>query len=345
MLVVQREDLAANLAAYGEHDASARILSMSAQDFQRVCEIGFQHALAGKHLLEAGCLAALEVIEGQPRALKRKRRNWAEVPQSLCQPNPRLLAVMRWFEEFSGGERLRKPEILSRMSALLQPCLPDFKYYRTHAQFRSDFSGGAAFVRLSCSRGGTLNLDFGVRLDRVEDVRVLLFPPDRRPYQHLIRTISMLSGNMGPRSPHWHYPTETSWPLSWSEGVKKASTEIAHYIVDVVRPYLAQHRTPEAIRDTLLKNPRRAASVIAEPTIFAIDYLLDRRDWLEDDYRHLVSRYRPRDPHAPPNPLSCFAWSGATGVNPVATLTHAYTWVTSKWDDQLIRQSLASART
>ena len=47
MPVVSRRDLAINLASLGEHEASARVQTISDADDQSICDIGFQHALSG----------------------------------------------------------------------------------------------------------------------------------------------------------------------------------------------------------------------------------------------------------------------------------------------------------
>jgi hypothetical protein len=114
MLDITRRDLAVTLASYGEHDSSARIESMSAEDFRRVCEIGFRNALTGMLLAEASSLAAIEVLEGKPRELRRRRRNWLDVPPSLLVPDTIELAVAARIERYAGGVPVGRSDILTK---------------------------------------------------------------------------------------------------------------------------------------------------------------------------------------------------------------------------------------
>jgi hypothetical protein len=87
LLIVSRRHLAVHLAAYGEHEASARIESMSDEDVRRVCEIGDRYATTGMNFAKASSLAAIEVLEGTPRELRRQRRDWSDVPPALLVPD------------------------------------------------------------------------------------------------------------------------------------------------------------------------------------------------------------------------------------------------------------------
>lgn len=289
-LVPTRQDLAANLAAYGEHEASALVSSMPAEEFDRACEIGFQRALTGMLLAKASCLAAVEVLEGKPRALKRTRRIWGSVPAALLESDPKFKAIDKWLEDYSGGRPVRKTEILGRLSEAVGKGLTHFRYFKSFAHFRSPFAEGISYIGFDYAHG-TVSLRFGVRHDRIERVKRRLFRSDSQPLSHYSRTISMYSVNMGPSSPHWKHPTPATWPISGSEGLQRAAGEVAVFVKEVAEPYVVLHQDPSAIRDTLLNAPGRADQTAIECQTFAVDYLLRRRDWLEEDYEQLQKRY------------------------------------------------------
>lgn len=291
MLVVSRRDLAINLASYGEPEASARVREMPEAAYERVCQIGFKHALTGMHLMKAGCLAAIEVMEGAPRELRRQRRDWSDVPAALLEPDPIALEVHKRFERYAGGERVRKKEILQTISRKLAPVLNDFRYYMSAEQFRGPFTDGTSYIALSYAKG-VLAIRFGVHHEKIESLKHGLFSIAVGSAQHFPTTISKFSYNMGPRSPHWPHPTEATWPISGSEGLTLAGKEIKAFVLETVVPYVLMHREPFAIRSTLLHEPGRAdVSFPIGATIFAIDFLCRKRDWVTEDYKILCERY------------------------------------------------------
>lgn len=227
MLIVNRDDLARNLAAYGELELSERTRLMSDEQFKRVCEIGFRHALTGMHLLKCSCLAAVEVLEGKPRELKRKRRRWTGLSRSISSTLPMFEAVQRRFEKYSGGQPLRKAQILEQLSQIVSRSMPSFKYFKSSSEFRCTFRSGYSFIGFSYGHG-SLALQFGVRHHDIAEIEARMFPTDYSTRR--LATISMLSVNMGPRSPHWPYPTETTWPISGTQGLRLASSEIVAFI-------------------------------------------------------------------------------------------------------------------
>jgi hypothetical protein len=288
MLHLSRKDLAANLAAYGEQEASARIDSLSSEDYERIGKIGFQYALAGKHWFLAGCLAAIEVLEGTPRALKRKRRVWDDVDRELCEPDPRLAEIHAWFEAYAGGIRLKPRQIFDGLAAALAPCLAGYRYFKSVAEFRRRFDRGTSYVKFT--RGhGVVELRFGVGHDEVERVKQALFGTAgvHGPFN---RSISMFTANIGPQSPHWPYTTRPAWPIAGSEGLERAKPEVVAFVEDAVLPYLSVHEDPVQIRETLRNTPRRADPFFPSRTLFAIDHLLRRRDWLDADNALLTER-------------------------------------------------------
>ena len=291
MLVISRRDLAINLASYGEPEASARIMEMPNAAYERVCQIGFKHALTGMHLMKAGCLAAIEVMEGAPRQLKRARRDWGNVPQGLLEPDPIAVAVHQQFKRYAGGERVLKKEVVAAVGQTLAPVLKDFRYYKSSGQFRGAFDGGISYITLEYSKM-VLALRFGVRHEKIESLKSHLFGLDTSTPANFPSTISKYSYNMGLRSLHWPYPTETTWPISGSEGLTLACGEIKAFVLDTVVPYVLMHREPLAVRSTLLHEPGRADTWFPiDATIFAIDFLCQKRDWVTQDYEVLRERY------------------------------------------------------
>ena len=291
MLVPTRRDLAANLAAYGETEASARIESISAADFKRVCELGYRHALDGAHFSKASSLAAIEVIEGRARNLRRAKRSWTDVPASPLAPDPAMAEIEAWVAKYAGGEPVRKAEIMDAISTAMSKAFPQFRYFKTAQQFRQKFAGGMAFIGVDYARS-TVALRFGLRIDSVERIKAQAFgvhSPADDPHP---RTISKYSYNMGPKSPFWPYPTETTWPVSGSDGLQLAAAEIVEFADEAVLPYLSRHEDPMAIRDTFLNNPGYADNAFSnDEAVFAIDMLSRRRDWLDSDLKLFESRY------------------------------------------------------
>ena len=68
------EVLIADLQSYGEDEVAAQVHSLSKGQIERLGQIAFTHACTGMLLAKALSLAAVEVVEGAPRELKRKRR-------------------------------------------------------------------------------------------------------------------------------------------------------------------------------------------------------------------------------------------------------------------------------
>jgi hypothetical protein len=334
-VTISRQDLAAHLAAYGEHEASAWVQSMPADKLTRVHELAAQHAINGVvDLLQAGCLAAVEVVEGKPRPLRRARRNWQDVPPVFCVPSALHRHALERFEEYGGGTPVRKQEILSTLSAALAPRLPHFKFVKSAGEFRAAFPDGVSFIQLNARRGH-LGLGFGVRHERVEEIRSRLFG------QNIPRaTICVLSVNMGPNSFHWPYPTETTWPVTGSTGLEKAIPEVCDFIQRTAEPYVVEHRDPLTIRETLLHAPGRASSIGIETSVFAIDYLMRRRDWVDADFETLrtvraatqkrLSEILARRESEPPSGIVSFTMRSTRELpDPIKA---AYDVVVAAWD-------------
>ena len=73
-LYTPRDNLVQDLVAYGEEEAAAQLMNLTKEDYDRLGHIAFEHACPGMLLAKASALAAIEIIEGKPRELKRKRR-------------------------------------------------------------------------------------------------------------------------------------------------------------------------------------------------------------------------------------------------------------------------------
>ncbi|MCA9623171.1 MAG: hypothetical protein KC731_29330 [Myxococcales bacterium] len=69
-----RKKLVEDLKTYGEDQVATKIRGLSKRDYERLSEIAFTHALTGMLVAKALALAAVEVVEGAPRDLARKRR-------------------------------------------------------------------------------------------------------------------------------------------------------------------------------------------------------------------------------------------------------------------------------
>jgi len=69
-----RDNVVQDLVEYGEDEAAGQVMNLSKEDYDRLGQIAFEHACTGMLLAKALALAAVEIIEGKPRELKRKRR-------------------------------------------------------------------------------------------------------------------------------------------------------------------------------------------------------------------------------------------------------------------------------
>jgi hypothetical protein len=281
MLLLNRRDIAANLAAYGEKEAAAAIEGLTKEQYEQIGKIGFRHALDGKNWLLAGCLAAIEVLEGRPRNLRRKRRAWADVPPEYNVPDPRIQDIQNWFEQYSGGEPVTKSRIYNALAGALREQLPHFQYIKKHARLLHEFVGGRSFIDLDYGRK-VVHLRFGVSLDNVEKIKRVLFAETAGAVR--APTISAFSANIGPASPHWPCPVKAAWPILGTDGLTKAGREIVGFTHTYVLPYLKEHEDPLRVRHTLLATPGKALEFAPTQTVFAIDHLAHNREWLEADY-------------------------------------------------------------
>ncbi len=72
--MISREHLSINLRTYGEDQCAESVLALSDEQMDQIGLAAVKYAVTGMLLAKATSLAALEVIEGRPRDLKRKNR-------------------------------------------------------------------------------------------------------------------------------------------------------------------------------------------------------------------------------------------------------------------------------
>lgn len=82
---VKRELLEANLRTYGEDELAARISTLSEAEMQRIAEVADRHLYTPERPIidKAVAMAAVEVLEGVSRALKRTRRRLKGIYQAM----------------------------------------------------------------------------------------------------------------------------------------------------------------------------------------------------------------------------------------------------------------------
>ena len=79
--------LVRELAAYGEPEAAAWLGTIDADTHAKISVTASRVITAGMIIDKAICLAAVEVREGAPRPLRRKRRLYKSAPVGVVSPN------------------------------------------------------------------------------------------------------------------------------------------------------------------------------------------------------------------------------------------------------------------
>jgi hypothetical protein len=291
VLELSRGYVAYLLAGFGEPEASAAILKSSDAEFRRVQEAANQGAVDGKEWLKVACRTAVEIVEGRSRELRRRQLVPGDMPQELMAEDNRAYAKRA--ERFLGGAPVKKREIFAGIAAALVPELPEYKYVKSQAQFQKAFPGGTSYISLHRGRG-IVYFGFGVTHEKIEKTEELLFGPRSalpkpRPYP---QTLVVISINLSPRSHYWPHAIEGSWLIHGEEGIPLASIAAASIVRDVIVPFIEGNQTPTPIRDTLLSTRGRISSMRPERTVFAIDHLERRRDWLEADLAFFEERFQ-----------------------------------------------------
>ena len=82
--------LVRELAAYGEHETAAWLSTIDADTHAKVSVTASRVITAGMIIDKAICLAAVEVREGSPRPLRRKRRSYESAQVGAVPPNKLL---------------------------------------------------------------------------------------------------------------------------------------------------------------------------------------------------------------------------------------------------------------
>lgn len=295
MLELTRDYVAYLLAGYGEPDVSAAMLKTSDDNLFLVQEAANRGALEGKEWLKVACAAAIEIVEGNRRELRRPQLVTKDLPRELLAADDAAHAART--ATFRRGARVKKLEIFSGMTTAIAPELPGYKYFKSRAQYERPFPGGTSYVALHRGRY-IVYMGFGVIHDEIERTERSLFGPrstvamsDRRP-----KTLTVVSMNIGPRTHYWPHAIDAHWPILGEEGIRLASIEAAAFTREVVIPFINRNQTSARIRDTLLSTQGRVVSLRPAQTVFAIDHLERRRDWLEVDLTLLMKRLQEFSP-------------------------------------------------
>lgn len=291
MLELSRSYVAYLLAGYGEPEVSAAILRTADEEFRRVQDAANRGATEGKEWLKVACRAAIELVEGQSRDLRRRQLVMDDLPQELLAADRNASSAR--MAQFYGGAPVKKREIFAALAEAIAPELFGYRYFRSRAQFQKSFPGGTSFVSLYRGRG-TVYFGFGVTHDNIERIERLLFEPRNtlakpRPYP---QTLAVISINISPRNHYWPNAIGASWLIRGEEGIRLASIEANAIVRDVIVPFIERNQTPTSIRDTLLSTRGRIASLRPARTVFAIDHLERRKDWLEADLAFFEDRFQ-----------------------------------------------------
>lgn len=290
MLELSRGYVAYLLSGFGEPEVAASIVKASDDEFRRVNEAANRGAHDGKEWLKVACRAAIEVVEGESRELRRTQLAEKDMPQELLAEDRQVSAARS--RAFSSGAPVKKREILAALSAAITPELPGYKYFKSRAQFTKPSTEGMSYVSLHRGRG-IAYLSFGVTHAAIVGIEQSLFGPRSVVAQRVEypQTLLVLSMNISPRSHYWPHVIDASWLILGEDGIRLASSEAGTFVREVVVPFIVHNRTPERIRDTLLSIPGQIASMRSAQTVFAIDHLERRRDWLDADLAVFEERY------------------------------------------------------
>jgi hypothetical protein len=74
MISTSIEKIVQDLEDYGEDEVAAQAPDLLLKDWNRFDTIATKHMYTGMLISKALALAAVEIVEGEPRELKRKRR-------------------------------------------------------------------------------------------------------------------------------------------------------------------------------------------------------------------------------------------------------------------------------
>lgn len=171
---------------------------------------------------------------------------------------------------------------------------PTYRYLKSHHHFREQFDDGVAYLTLDTTtpRRGVYTLAFylGTRVDSLQERISTVLGEPRRP-SHDERSIDCYSVNIGPMSKHWPFPIWANWSLIQPSDFESHVEEIKRFIMELALPFLAEHRTPEAIRKTLLEHPGHAIGLATYRPILVASVIKGDRDRLTEDIKRLEQRY------------------------------------------------------
>jgi hypothetical protein len=283
-LILKRNDIAANLQAYGEIEVASHIADLSDGQYESICEIGGKLSLEGKKFAEAACLAAIEVVEGQTRGLRNKKRNWSLVEPILLEPDPVVVEIDQWFARYAGGDAISTVQLVERVRTIFLPYLPDFKYLKSKRCFRRKTAYGFQHITIEASQRHGLSFRFGLRHEMIELLLDKIRDQTPNKYSREFSTISKWSYNMGPNHRHWKHHIYPIWPISGEDGLAVALPEIERFLEEIMLPFLEEHVQVEGLRDTFLNHPFRVDQMSFAATVFAVDVLTGRGDRIDDDF-------------------------------------------------------------
>jgi hypothetical protein len=291
MLDLSRGYVAYLLMGYGEPEASAAIMRSSDEEFRLVQIAANQAAAEYKLWLKVACESAVAVVEGRRRELRRDHLVTAEMPDHLLGDDRK-----RAFERsqlLMRGTPVKKPQIMTELSEAIASVLVGYRFFKSRYQFVKPFTGATAFVGLHRGKGAVY-FSFGVTHDAIENVERWLFGPRQSGTQGRLYplTLAVISANISPRNHFWPHSNKGSWLVLYSDGLHMAAAESASFVREVVLPFINYNQSPDAIRNTLSTARGHVASLRPARTLFAIDHLKRRRDWLKADLAMLQERYR-----------------------------------------------------
>ena len=103
-LYTTRRMLAGALYTYGEFDLAAKVAGVTPDEMDAIADRADVHADEGLMFATALALAAVEVLEGEPRPLARSRRRMSDASRAD------LLVFPPWPDGFWGAIRERQTD-------------------------------------------------------------------------------------------------------------------------------------------------------------------------------------------------------------------------------------------
>ena len=260
-VVVERTSLAEDLWAYGEDELAIKALDLSPLEVARVGVLAGRlytdPSEPGMMLAKACALAAIEVLEGEHRPLKRKRRRSVpEPPREHPLPPP-------------PGEDVPRDVFLAAAANLAERFVErGFRYAKSgpHISRRcGEFTFLVHFANHYNLRGVEIELTLyaGVESNRLRRWRQEHWPPDWPPSKQASTKVagSMLQ-NLGVEMPITHWNADPNERAAILDELKAA-------ITDVALPYFALFEDADALVSRLQVVPIDSFGALS-----AIEWLL-----------------------------------------------------------------------